>query len=148
MAGQSAQIVQQIETLLAQLAQEEPDPAIQRLIKQAQAPIEQLQQAAGKDDMEDMQSGLAAPGGMGEGPPAEEGGGLGGPPGGGPEPGERGGEGGEHPALVIHIGAPSKSFKGANKAAMANMRERGHFNPRGAPGEEQRTERTRAKARG
>lgn len=126
--GQSAQIVQQIEGLLAQLAQEEPDPQIQRLIKQVQAPIEALQQAAGADDMQDMQSGLANPGGAGGG-----------------EPG--GGGGGEHHVVEIHIGAGGpKDFKSANKAAMSTMGARGHFSRETPSGEEPETQKARYRA--
>jgi len=136
MQGGGAQIVQQIESLLMQLAQQEPEPAIQRMIRDVQQPIEALQQVVGRDDTEDMAAGE---GEMMGGPPGGEGGAT--PP--------EGAEGGKGPALVIHIGAGGPKDMGtARKAAMANFRSKGHFNPKGQPGEEQATERTRAKQRG
>ena len=63
-----AQILQQIEALLAQLAQSEPEPAIQQAVKGMAQQAEALQQIVGKDDEQDMQSGLANPGGGAEAP--------------------------------------------------------------------------------
>lgn len=147
--GQSAQLVQQIEGLLMQLAQSEPDPQIQHLIQQLSEPIQQLQQVVGKDDTEDMSSGLHNPGGE------EAPGGAGGAAGGAPMPGGAGagageGAGGEHHVVEVHIGVPSggpKSFGDAKKAAMANFKEKGHFGsgPKGSPPE---TERAKNKAKG
>lgn len=153
MEGSGAQIVQQIEGLLAQLAEQEPEPEIQRAIQAIQTQLEPLQQVVGKDDEQDMQSGLVNPGGA---PPPMNAAGLGGA-GGGPslEGGSQsdtseippsGGEKGPVHALEIHIKPAPKSFGAANKAAMATHREKGHFNPRGEKGEPQESQRSRYKA--
>lgn len=145
--AQSAQIVQQIEQLLAQLAQSEPEPQIQSLVQQVMGPIQQLQQAVGQDTQEDM-SGV--PGGE-----AEEGTGAG-AAGGMPAAGEAGGGapegtegGGEHHVVEVHIGVPGgqKDFKSANKAAAANFKAKGHFGsgPKGSPPE---TQKAKNKAKG
>src|SRR5437879_1752052 len=150
MAAGGAQIVQQIEGLLAQLAQAEPEPVIQRMIQEIQKPIEQLQQVVGKDDMQDMHGGgMEGVGGMGGGMGGAAAGGMPSPTGegGGELPSGAGGasEGGEPGGLVIHIKpGGSKSFGGANKAAMANFRQKGHF---GSGSEAPETERTRNKAK-
>lgn len=108
--GQAAQIVQQIEQLLTMLQQEEPDPDVQRLVKQAQPIISQLQEVAGKDDTEDMSSGLHNPGGD-EGAAGGEGGGDAASPHGKPAV-----------TIAIHAGEPKPSdFKGARKAAKSAM---------------------------
>lgn len=128
--GQSAQTVQQIESLLAQLSQEEPDPQVQHLIQQAQQPMEALQQAVGKDDTEDMSSGLHNPGGDG----GQE---AGGSP-----------EGGGHPVMEIHIGSAPKTFDGAKKAAMKNFQEKGHFSGSTPKGSKPETQKAKSKAKG
>lgn len=151
-----AQIVQQIEDLLMQLSQMEPEPEIQQAVQSIQERLEPLQQLLGKDDQQDMQSGLANPGGAapGEEPP---GGGAGGMPAGPesagmPAPTEGGGGGGEPTHEVeIHIrpaGGGSKSFGGAKKEAMANLKEKGHFSRSTPKGEKPSTDRTKSKAKG
>jgi len=162
--GGSAQVVQQIESLLAQLAQEQPEPQVQQAIKGIQAQVEPLQQILGAQQAQNMQGGLQNPTGP---PPAGGPGGAGAPPPGGspgegselpPEPGgamppEHGGEpggGGEHGHHTIEIqikpGGP-KTFAGAKKAAMATHRERGHFDPNTPAGETPSTPRTKNKAK-
>jgi hypothetical protein len=144
-----AEILQQIEALLAQLAQSEPEPEIQQAVTQMSKQAEALQQVVGKSDEQDMQSGLANPGGapgMGGAPGAEPE--LPGAGGGAPAPPEGDG-GGEHHVVEVHIGVPggAKSFKGANKAAMAHFADKGHFGSE-PKGETPQTERTKNKAKG
>lgn len=143
-----AQILQQIEALLAQLAEAEPQPAIQQAVKDMAQQAEALQQVVGKDDEQDMQSGLANPSGGGEMPPgggakelpAEGGAGM---------PPDSGAGGDHHGVAEIHIkmGAP-KSFGGARKAAMANHAEKGHFSKSTPKGETPQSDRTKNKAKG
>lgn len=147
-AGASAQTVQQIVMLLTQLAQEEPDPQVQQLVKAMMQPAQALEQVMGKDDEGDAMSGLhnpGAPGGEEAEPGGAPGGGLPGGDASGAEPGEGGGE---HHVVEVHIGVPSKSFAGARKEAMSNFKEKGHFSrsaPKGAPPQ---TDRTKNKAKG
>src|ERR1700742_4556614 len=93
--GQGVQIIQQIQQLFMQLAQVEPDPAVQRAVQTLSKPLDMLMQVVGGNDTQNMTSGLSNPTGGDDGS-----GGLGG--GLPPEPPSGGG---------------SKSFKGASKAA-------------------------------
>lgn len=152
MAEGSAQILQQIEGLLAQLAQSEPEPEVQRAIQGIQKQVEPLQQILGAQDAQNAQSGLQNPtGGAGAaggapGGEEEEGAGAGAPP---PANGAGGGAGGEHHVLEIHIGAGGpKTFADAKKAAMAMHGERGHFDPGTPKGEMPSSAKTKAKAKG
>lgn len=145
--GQSAQLVQQIEALLAQLAQEQPNPQVQQIVQAVQKPIEALQQVVGTNDAQNMQSGLANPGGGGAGGPGSEDE-LPPPATGGHE---GAGGGGEHHVVEVHIGVPSggpKSFGGAKKAAMAQHAASGHFDPNTPKGETPSTPKTKSKAKG
>ena len=116
-----AQILQQIEQLLMQLAQSEPEPQIQQAVSAIGQQVSALQQVVGKDDMQDMQSGLANPGGSGGMPP-----------------------GGEEPAAAEE----PKSFAGAKKAAMANFKEKGHFSKNTPKGETPESEKSKNKKKG
>jgi hypothetical protein len=110
--------------------------------KQAEA----LQTVVGKDDEQDMQSGLANPTGGGTAGGIEPGGEL---PGGG-EPSA--GSGSDHHGVAeIHIkmapGGP-KTFGDAKKAAMAMHSEKGHFDPNTPKGETPSSARSKSKAKG
>jgi hypothetical protein len=151
--GQGAQILQQVEGLLTQLAQSEPEPEVQQAIQGILQQVQPLMQLVGKDDMQDMQSGLNNPSGP---PPGEEGGempgGAGGqelPSGGGAEgaPSPGGGDEGATHHVEIHI-TPAKTFAGARKQAMATHAQRGHFSQHTPAGERPSTDRTKNKAKG
>lgn len=166
MDGQGAQILQQVGTLLAQLAQQEPEPSIQRAIVGVIKQLDPLMTVIGANDTQDMTSGLNNPtgptdptggmgagGGMGGPPPPDPnsppgGGGMGGPP---PDMGAMlaagpGGAGGGMGGMPSSEGPP-KSFGGAKEAAMANFHEKGHFG-KGPKGEEQETDKTKARKSG
>lgn len=157
MEAGGGQILQQIEQLLAQLAQEQPDPQVQHAIKGIQQQVEPLQQIVGGQQGQNMQGGLNNPGAPGEQAPPpggmpgmNAGGGAGAeeaPPAGGPGGGAP--HGGATPVLAIHVapGGP-KSFGEAKKAAMATHAERGHFDKNTPKGETPSTPRTKAKAKG
>lgn len=153
------QILQQIESLLSQLAQASPEPQVQQAIQGIQKQVEPLQQILGAQQAQGQSSGLQNPGGA-----PEAGGGAGAiPPPGGVEPGGAGdeselpqggapAEGGDHHGVAeIHIkmapGGP-KSFGDAKKAAMAQHASSGHFDPHTAKGETPSTAKTKAKAKG
>lgn len=160
MDGQGTQILQQVGDLLAQLAQQETEPTIQRAIMSIMKQMDPLMQLVGQDDQQDMSSGLATPNGPGAGSPMGGAGlGLGGagpagpmPPGGPPVPGSPmpggppdlgGGMSSEGPASGP--GGPAeeptpKTFAGAKKAAMANHAEKGHFSKSGSKGENLRSD--------
>lgn len=108
--GQGVQILQQIQDLFAQLAQAEPDPAVQRAVQTLSKPLDMLMQVVGGNDTQNMTSGLANPSG---GSPSPEG-----------SPAE---EAGESPAVEASEGPPSKSFKGASKAAAAQKKKTGSY---------------------
>lgn len=158
MAEGSSQILQQIEGLLAQLAQAEPEPEVQRAIQGIQKQVEPLQQILGAQDAQNMQSGLQNPtggagGAGGEEAPEAPGGPAGalGAGAGAPPTGDEGGgaPGGEHHVVEIHIGAGGpKTFGDAKKAAMAMHGERGHFDPGTPKGETPSSAKTKAKAKG
>lgn len=143
-----ATILQDIQSKLAQLAQIEPEPAIQQAVTKMSEDAQALEGVVGKDDEQDMASGLANPTGGGAAP------GTGGveepelPAGGGAEaPG-----GSDHHGVAeIHIkmapGGP-KTFGDAKKAAMATHRERGHFDRSTPKGETPTSAKTKAKAKG
>lgn len=164
MAGEASQTLQQIESLLAQLAQEQPEPQVQQAIQGIQKQVEPLQQILGAQQAQGQSSGLenpaGAPGGAaGAIPPP----GAGGVPGGAGEPepelpaagGAPGGAppaGGDHHGVAeIHIkmapGGP-KSFGDAKKAAMAQHSASGHFDPHTAKGETPSSEKSKNKAKG
>lgn len=138
--GQSAQILQQIQMLLVQLGQSEPDPEVQHLVQQAMQPIQALEGVVGKTDEANAMSGLHNPGGEGgegvEGAGAEPAGGSG---------------GGEHHVVEVHIGVPAggpKTPGDAKKAAMANFKEKGHFSGSTPKGVAPQTDRTKNRAKG
>lgn len=153
-----AQIMQDIQQKLAQLAQAEPEPEIQQAVAKMSQEAEALETVLGKDDAQDMQSGLANPGAPG----GEAAGGM---PGGAPAPGgaapaeelpagggaapEGGGD--HHGVAEIHIkmqpGGP-KTFGAAKKAAMATHAERGHFDKNTPKGETPSSQRSKSKAKG
>ena len=162
MPGEGSQILEQIEGLLAQLAQSEPEPEVQRAIQGIQKQVEPLQQVLGAQDIQNQQGGLANPTGGGAGAmggmPAPGGAGMptgAEPPEELPEGGAAGGappSGGDHHGVAeIHIkmapGGP-KSFGDAKKAAMAMHGEKGHFDPHTPKGETPSTPKTKAKAKG
>lgn len=125
--GQGVQILQQIQSLLAQLAQTETDPGVQRAVNSMSQLIDPLMQAVGASDQQNMTSGVANPtdptGGMGAGPDT-----MGSLPGAGG--GSEGTKGGAEPS----------SFKGASKAAAANFADKGHFSKSGSKGESLQTD--------
>lgn len=123
--GQGTLILQQVQQLLAQLMQSETDPNIQQGVQELLKAVDPLMQAIGQNDAQAMNSGLNTPGGAM--PPPDMGGGGGGPEMGGP---------------------PPKSFKGANKAAMAMFGEKGHFSKSGSKGESLQTDKTKNRAKG
>lgn len=148
-----AQILQQIEGLLAQLAETEPEPEIQQAVQQMAQQVEALQTVVGKEDAQDMQSGLANPTGGGALPGAggaeEEGlpGGAAAPEVGGAAPG-----GSDHHGVAeVHIkmspGGP-KTFGDARKAAMAQHKASGHFDKNTPKGQTPSSERSKNKAKG
>lgn len=158
MDGQGTQLLQQVGDLLGQLAQQETEPTIQRAIMGIMKQMEPLMTLVGQDDQQDMSSGLATPNGPaagnGPGPPTP-----GSPPpgpGGSPMPGgppdvggamSSEGIGGLDPSAGGG-GEPPKTFEGAKAAAMATHRDKGHFNPHGAKGEEQETDKTKNRKKG
>ena len=146
--GQSAQILQQIEELLMQLAQSDASPEVQSAVQELSSGVEALQQVVGSQDMQNMQSGLNNPGAPGEGAAGLGLGEAGGSPAeeAGESPTEEGAEGGPTHEVEIHI-RPS-SFKGARQAAMATHRERGHFDRSTPKGKTPQTDRTKNKAKG
>lgn len=140
--------MQQIQSLLAQLVQMEPEPEIQQAVQTMSKQAEALEGVLGKDDEQDMQSGLANPTGGGAPSPA------GGPeelPGAGAPGGDAGG--GEHHGVAeVHIkmtpeGGP-KTFGDAKKAAMAMHAEKGHFDPHTPAGETPSSQKSKSKAKG
>lgn len=144
-----AEILQDIEAKLAQLAQMEPEPEIQQAVADMAKQAEALQTVVGKDDQQDMQSGLANPTGGGAMPGA----------GGAEEPdlaasgGEGAPEGGgdHHGVAEIHIkmapGGP-KNFGDANKAAMSSFKDKGHFDPHTEKGKTPQSQKSKSKAKG
>lgn len=147
-----SQILQQIEGLLAQLVQSEPEPQIQQAVQTISKQVEALQGVIGKDDEQDMQSGLANPTGGGAMPAAGGAEGAEEPqlPGAGAPGGDAGG-GDHHGVAEIHIkmqpGGP-KTFGDAKKAAMAHFGEKGHFDPNTKKGETPQSQRSKSKAKG
>lgn len=144
-----AQILQQINALLAQLGQMEPEPEIQQAVQQMSKQAEALEAVVGKDDVQDMQSGLANPTGGGAMPPTSEGEELPGAEGeGAPQPG---GGSDHHGVAEIHIkmapGGP-KSFGDANKAAMSSFKAKGHFDPHTEKGKTPQSSKSKSKAKG
>lgn len=131
--GGGAQILQQIEGLLAQLTQMSPQPEVVQAVAHLAPQIEALQQVIGKSEEGDMSSGLANPGGAPGGAPAP--GGMPPMPGGAP--------GGAAPEEVPQ----STSFDGANKAAMALMKSHGSFSKSTPKGEKPSTSKTKNKAK-
>jgi hypothetical protein len=129
--GQSSQLLQQIQDLLSQIMQNEPEPAIQRAVGSMLQMTQDLGQVLGRNDQQDMMSGLNTPGGAA--PPM--GGGMAGPDLMG---GTRSSEG----------PATGGGFPGAKAAAMANFREKGHFSKSGSKGEQLQTEKTRNRLKG
>jgi hypothetical protein len=105
-AGQTAQILQQVQQLLAQVMQNEPDPQVQDAVNTMLKMSDALMQAVGAHDTQDMSSGLNNPGAP-EGSPAEE---AGESP--ATEAAEDQGTGGK---------SPPKTFKGARSSAMSKM---------------------------
>jgi hypothetical protein len=151
MAMDNGAILQQIESLLAQLAQNSPEPEVQHAVMNIQKQVEPLQQLMGAQDTQNMQSGLQNPTGGAPGGGEEEPPGPGGMP--GQMPGMTGGHeaggGGEHHVLEIHIGAGGpKTFADAKKAAMSTHAARGHFDRSTPAGETPSTPRTKSKAKG
>jgi hypothetical protein len=132
--GQSSQILQQVQGLLAQIMQNEPEPAIQRAVNAMLQMTDDLSKVLGQNDQQDMSSGLNTPGGAM--PPGGPGGGLGGPDLSG------GTESSEGPAT-----APT-TFGGAKKAALANFASKGHFSKSGSKGEALQTEKTKNRLKG
>jgi hypothetical protein len=130
--GQSSQLIQQVQALLAQIMQNEPEPAIQRAVGSMLQMTDDLSKVLGRDDQQDMTSGLNTPGGA----VAPGGGGLGGPDLSG------GTQSSEGPAT-----SPT-TFGGANKAAMANFGEKGHFSKSGSKGEALQTSKTKNRLKG
>jgi hypothetical protein len=134
--GQSSQLIQQVQALLAQIMQNEPEPAIQRAVNAMLQMTDDLSKVLGQNDQQDMQSGLNTPGGaMAPGGPPP-GGGVGGPDLSG------GTISSEGPAT------PPTTFKGANKAALANFKSKGNFSKSGSKGEELQTEKTKNRLKG
>lgn len=144
-----AQIMQDIQEKLVQLSQMEPEPEIQQAVAEMSKQAETLEGVLGKDDEQDMQSGLANPTGGGAPPPgggAEEE-----LPGAGAPAGGDAGGGDHHGVAEIHIkmapGGP-KSFGDARKAAMAMHAEKGHFDPHTPKGETPSSPKSKSKAKG
>lgn len=142
-----AQILQQIQSLLAQLVQAEPEPEIQQAVQTMAKQAEALETVVGKSDEQDMQSGLANPtggGGLAGAGGAEE-------PGAEPSMGADAGGNDHHGVAEIHIkmapGGP-KSFGDAKKAAMAMHAEKGHFDPNTPKGETPSSPKSKNKAKG
>jgi hypothetical protein len=119
--------LQQIQSLLAQIMQNEPEPAIQRAVSAMLQMTDDLSKVLTVDDQQDMMSGLNTPGGAAPpgGPPALAGPDLAG--------GTRSSEG----------PASATTFGGAKKAAMANFAEKGHFSKSGSKGEQLQTDKTK-----
>lgn len=148
--GGGAQILQQIEDLLNQLVQSEPEPEIQQAVQGMMQQVQDLQQVVGQDMGQDQGEGLGgAPAGGGMPEPGGAGGQEEMPPspGGAPAP-EGGAGGGEGPTheVEIHI-RPTGGFKGARKAAMATHAERGHFSKTTPKGETPQSDRSKNKAK-
>jgi hypothetical protein len=127
--GQSSQLIQQVQNLLAQIMQNEPEPAIQRAVNAMLQMSQDLSQVLGRDDQQDMMSGLNTPGGAV--PPTGAGPDLAG-----------GTESSEGPT-----GEPT-TFGGAKKAAMANFAKKGNFSKTGSKGEPLQTEKTKNRLKG
>jgi hypothetical protein len=117
-----------VQGLLAQIMQNEPEPAIQRAVGAMLQMTNDLGRVLGRNDQQDMLSGLNAPGGAVAPPQGPAG--LAGPDLAG---GTRSSEG----------PASATTFGGARKAAMQNFRTKGHFSPSGSKGEALQTEKTR-----
>jgi len=133
--GQSSQLIQQVQDLLAQIMQNEPEPAIQRAVNAMLQMTQDLSQVLGRNDQQDMMSGLNTPGG-GPSPVPPTGGGAGGPDlAGGTQSSE-----GPTPEPT--------TFGGARKAAMANFAKKGNFSKSGSKGEALQTEKTRNRLKG
>lgn len=128
--GQSSVLLQQVQSLLAQIMQNEPEPAIQRAVGAMLQMTSDLGKVLGQNDQQDMTSGLNTPGGA-----MAPGGGIGGPDLSG------GTQSSEGPAS-------SPSFAGARKAAMANFAEKGHFSKSGSKGEQLQTAKTKNRTKG
>jgi hypothetical protein len=126
-----------VQGLLAQIMQNEPEPAIQRAVNAMLQMTDDLSKVLGRNDQQDMMSGLNTPGGA-----MPPGGAL--PPGGGPGgPDLSGGTiSSEGPAT------PPTTFGGAKKAALANFASKGHFSPSGSKGEALQTAKTKNRLKG
>lgn len=125
--GQGTLILQQVQQLLAQLMQSETDPNIQQGVNELLKAIDPLMQAIGQNDAQAMNSGLNTPGGAMPPPDMSGGGG---------------------PDLSGGGAPPPSSFKGANKAAMANFGSKGHFSKSGSKGESLQTAKTKTRTKG
>lgn len=118
--GQDAQTLMQVQQLLAQVAQSQQEPHIQRAISSMLQLLDPLIQAVGANDTQDMSSGLNTPNGPeGAAPPDD-------------------GSGG---------GASPSTFGGASKAAAANFADKGHFSKSGSKGEELQTDKAKNRAK-
>jgi hypothetical protein len=128
--GQSSMLIQQVQGLLAQLMQNEPEPAIQRAVGAMLQMTDDLSKVVGQNDQQDMTSGLNTPGGA-----MPPGGGVGGPD-------LAGG------TMSSEGPASASTFSGARKAAMDNFSSKGHFSKSGSKGQALQTEKTKNRTKG
>lgn len=126
--GQSAQLLQQVQDLLAQVMQSESDPDVQNAVGSILQVLEPLMQKVGGNDAQQMQSGLNTPGG----PPPD----MGAPA---PDMSAMGG-GGPPP--------PATTFSGAKKQAMDKFKSKGHFSGSTSKGEKPQTNKTKNRTKG
>lgn len=134
--GQGVQILQQVQDLLSQLLQTTQQPAVQQAVNSMMKLVDPLMQAVGAEESGpsgSMSSGLANP--TGSGSPDETSAPAG--------PDNMGGSG-----YSSEGNAPSKSFGGAKKAAMANHAEKGHFSKSGSKGEQLQTDKQKNRTKG